>query len=115
MNEMRNVMAKKTDIIILGAGLTGLCLAYKLRNSGKSIIVLEDSLWNIECFSSSSSSAGLWFITEDKIVLPGLYFSINDFKILGLLKVLFYCWQCVLSIRAIILLSFAIGAQWVST
>ncbi|HMB66224.1 MAG TPA: protoporphyrinogen oxidase, partial [Patescibacteria group bacterium] len=34
-------MSEQYDIVILGAGLTGLTLAHKLKNSGKSVLVLE--------------------------------------------------------------------------
>ena len=34
-------MNKHYDIVILGAGLTGLTLAHKLKDSGKSVLVLE--------------------------------------------------------------------------
>jgi oxygen-dependent protoporphyrinogen oxidase len=34
-------MTTKTDIIIVGAGLTGLTLAYYLKKEGKKIILVE--------------------------------------------------------------------------
>ena len=54
-------MSKNVDVVVLGAGISGLCLAHHLARAGRKVLVLESAPAPGGCFHSERQPAGFWF------------------------------------------------------
>ena len=54
-------MSENVDVVVLGAGISGLCLAHRVARSGRKVLVLESADAPGGCFRSERQPAGFWF------------------------------------------------------
>ncbi len=54
-------MSENVDVVVLGAGISGLCLAHRLARAGRKVLVLESAAKPGGCVCSEAQPAGFWF------------------------------------------------------
>jgi protoporphyrinogen oxidase len=54
-------VSENLDVVVLGAGISGLCLAYRLAQAGRQVLVLESAAQPGGCICSEAKPAGFWF------------------------------------------------------
>ena len=54
-------MSENVDVVVLGAGISGLCLAHRLAQAGRKVLVLESAAKPGGCVCSEAQPAGFWF------------------------------------------------------
>ncbi len=54
-------MSENLDLVVLGAGISGLCLAHRVARAGRKVLVLESAAEPGGCFRSQRQPAGFWF------------------------------------------------------
>jgi len=54
-------VSENVDVVVLGAGISGLCLAHRVARSGRKVLVLESADAPGGCFRSERQPAGFWF------------------------------------------------------
>ena len=61
MRHNQSTLSENVDVAILGAGISGLCLAHRLARAGRKVLVLESAYAPGGCFRSERQPAGFWF------------------------------------------------------
>jgi protoporphyrinogen oxidase len=61
MRHNQSTLSENVDVAILGAGISGLCLAHRLARAGRKVLVLESASAPGGCFRSERQPAGFWF------------------------------------------------------
>ena len=56
-----STVSENVDVLVLGAGISGLCLAHHLARAGRKVLVLESADAPGGCFRSERHPAGFWF------------------------------------------------------
>jgi protoporphyrinogen oxidase len=54
-------VSENVDVVVLGAGISGLCLAHRLARAGRAVLVLEAAAEPGGCVHSEAQPAGFWF------------------------------------------------------
>jgi protoporphyrinogen oxidase len=54
-------VSEDVDVVVLGAGISGLCLAHRLARAGREVLVLESTAEPGGCFRSQRQPADFWF------------------------------------------------------
>ncbi len=54
-------MSENVDVVVLGAGLSGLCLAHRVARAGRAVLVLESAAQPGGCVRTERQPAGFWF------------------------------------------------------
>jgi oxygen-dependent protoporphyrinogen oxidase len=54
-------VSENVDVVVLGAGISGLCLAHRVARAGRKVLVLESADAPGGCFRSERQPAGFWF------------------------------------------------------
>jgi protoporphyrinogen oxidase len=54
-------VSEDVDVVVLGAGISGLCLAHRLARAGREVLVLESAAEPGGCFRSQRQPADFWF------------------------------------------------------
>ncbi|MGB8294043.1 MAG: FAD-dependent oxidoreductase [Polyangia bacterium] len=54
-------MSENVDVVVLGAGISGLCLAHRVAQSGRTVLVLESAAQPGGCVHSQQEPTGYWF------------------------------------------------------
>ena len=54
-------MSDNVDVLVLGAGISGLCLAHRVAQAGRTVLVLESAAQPGGCVHSQREPAGYWF------------------------------------------------------
>ena len=61
MRHNQSTVSENVDVVVLGAGISGLCLAHRLARAGRKVLVLESTASPGGCFRSERQPAGFWF------------------------------------------------------
>jgi protoporphyrinogen oxidase len=54
-------VSENVDVVVLGAGISGLCLAHRLARAGREVLVLESTAKPGGCVHSEAKPDGFWF------------------------------------------------------
>jgi protoporphyrinogen oxidase len=54
-------VSENVDVVVLGAGISGLCLAHRVAQAGRDVLVLESATQPGGCVRSPHEPAGYWF------------------------------------------------------
>jgi protoporphyrinogen oxidase len=54
-------VSDNVDVLVLGAGISGLCLAHRVAQAGRTVLVLESAAQPGGCVHSQREPAGYWF------------------------------------------------------
>jgi protoporphyrinogen oxidase len=54
-------VSENVDVLVLGAGISGLCLAHRVAQAGRTVLVLESAAQPGGCIHSQQEPAGYWF------------------------------------------------------
>jgi len=54
-------VSENVDVVVLGAGISGLCLAHRLAQAGRQVLVLEAEAEPGGCVHSEAQPPGFWF------------------------------------------------------
>ena len=57
----QSTVSENVDVVVLGAGISGLCLAHRVARAGRKVLVLESAAAPGGCFHSERQPAGFWF------------------------------------------------------
>jgi protoporphyrinogen/coproporphyrinogen III oxidase len=55
------IVSDKVDVVVLGAGISGLCLAHRVARAGRQVLVLESAAQAGGCVRSEHQPADFWF------------------------------------------------------
>ena len=61
MRHNQSTVSENVDVVVLGAGISGLCLAHRVARAGREVLVLESAAQPGGCVRSERPPAGVWF------------------------------------------------------
>ncbi|HJX65200.1 MAG TPA: FAD-dependent oxidoreductase [Polyangia bacterium] len=61
MRHNQGTVSENVDVLVLGAGISGLCLAHRVAQAGRTVLVLESAAQPGGCVRSQQEPAGYWF------------------------------------------------------
>ncbi len=61
MRDNKSTVTEKFDVVVLGAGISGLCLAHRVVRAGRQVLVLESAGEPGGCVRSQRQPDGFWF------------------------------------------------------
>jgi protoporphyrinogen oxidase len=61
MRHNQGTVSENVDVVVLGAGISGLCLAHRVAQAGRSVLVLESAAELGGCVRSQRQPVGFWF------------------------------------------------------
>jgi protoporphyrinogen oxidase len=61
MRHNQSTVSDNVDVVVLGAGISGLCLAHRVARAGRQVLVLESAAEPGGCVRSQRQPDGFWF------------------------------------------------------